>query len=312
MLVGSLVVLLQLHSRSDRNLASAVRDLIEQPFGLIVLALFALVLATMITQAFEFEIIRLLEGYWGNSVALRPLARVLIGRQHRAFDRRIEQRDTLTLKAFRSAKLIERGILAGEKRYLVDLIEKELEGDSSTARKGWRARRIAREAARFDWRPYAAAQLVRRLDAVEAAIAEYPEPHRLLPTRLGNILRASEDARLGAGETELEGAVIRRWESLPDSLQQEHDQYRTRLDMYCSLVFVYGVLAVISPLLLTRGQEYAWWTAGTSVGYLAMSYVSYSAAIASARGYGVILRIIADVSEGLDQSGSRLSWRRTL
>jgi hypothetical protein len=313
MLVGSLVVLLQLHAQDDRNLVSAVRKLIEQPFGLIVLALSALVLATLITQAFEFEVIRVLEGYWGNGLALRPLAWAMTRRQRRGFDRLTRQRDTLTLKAFNSARLIEEGIIPAEKRYIVDLIEKELRGNTGVAPKGWRTRRMALEVARFDWRPYAAAQLMRRLDAVEAALEEYPELHRFLPTRLGNILRSAEDARLGAGESELEGAVIRRWEGLPSSLQQEHDQYRTRLDMYCSLVFVYGLLAAISPLLLTRGHEYVWWTAGTSVAYVVMSYVSYAAAIASARGYGVILRIIADAADGIEQAKApRLPWRQNL
>lgn len=67
MLVGSSAVLLQLHARPDRNLALATNHLIAKPLGVIVLLLFALVLATMVTQAFEFEVIRLLEGYWGNS-----------------------------------------------------------------------------------------------------------------------------------------------------------------------------------------------------------------------------------------------------
>ena len=60
------------------------------------------------------------------------------------------------------------------------------------------------------------------------------------------------------------------------------------------LVFVFFVLAIISPLIIAFGSGF--WTSSVSVSlvYLAMSFVSYTAAVASARGYGTSLRAIAE------------------
>ena len=72
MLVGSLAVLLQLRTQQNRNLVEAATGLVNRPLGLLILLLFALILATMVTQAFEFEVIRLLEGYWVTASSPRP------------------------------------------------------------------------------------------------------------------------------------------------------------------------------------------------------------------------------------------------
>ena len=43
-------------------------------------------------------------------------------------------------------------------------------------------------------------------DITKLKLAEYPRPHRVLPTRLGNVMRAAEDqVVLGSGE-DLEGS----------------------------------------------------------------------------------------------------------
>ena len=52
------------------NLADAVKALSSNPLGLAVVLAFALVLASIITQAFEFEAIRLLEGYLDTEASL--------------------------------------------------------------------------------------------------------------------------------------------------------------------------------------------------------------------------------------------------
>jgi hypothetical protein len=297
MLVGSLSVLLQLHAQRNRDVAEAATKLVNRPLGLLVVLLFAIVLATMITQAFEFEVIRLLEGYWGNSPATRGILHLSVNRQQRKFYRLLRERDELTLRAFRETKLIENGIVSANKRYIVDLIEDDLANGGAEAH-GWRDRRRAREAQKYKekWRQFAPANLMSRLEAVESRIYEYPRPYRILPTKLGNVIRAAEDSIFINQGDSLESFVIRQWDEMPSGLRKEHDQYRGRLDLYCTLMFVFLILAIIAPPLITLGPRYLIATIATPVSYLFLSFVSYSAAIASARGYATALKAIAEMN----------------
>jgi hypothetical protein len=301
MLVGSLAVLLQLRAEPDRDVVKAVTRLASEPLGLLILLLFALVLATIITQAFEFEVIRLLEGYWGDSLVAKSISRPFVARQRYKLNQLPRRRAELMLRAFRRTKpfLREHNIMPINKEYLVFLIEEDLKARVERRKVRlpveWSAKKAKKrtdEADSFNWKQFAPADLMGRVDAVEAQIDEYPRPHRLLPTKLGNVLRAVEDDIATRGE-ELESFVISRWDETPRALQKEHDQYRTRLDMYCMLVFVFFVLAIFSPIIITDGSRYLPGTVATSIAYLFMSCVSYSAAVASARGYGTALRAIA-------------------
>ena len=131
------------------------------------------------------------------------------------------------------------------------------------------------------------------------------EPYRLLPTKLGNVLRAAEDSLPAVQGDELESFVLRRWDQTPRALQREHDEYRTRLDLYCMLVFIFFVLAILAPPLMTRGSSYVAATLATSFAYLVMAFVSYGAAVASARGYSTALKAIAN----RDNSAKNRRWR---
>jgi hypothetical protein len=297
MLVGSLAVLLQLHADPSRNLAKAITSLTEKPLGLLIVLLFALVLATMITQAFEFDVIRLLEGYWGHNIVADSISRPFVHHQQHRLDRLRDLRDELTLRAFRSTQLIKKDLIPARKQYIVTLIEQNLNGTLGSPDASWRGKRRLREALKFDWRPFASAEIMRRLDSVESQIEEYPRDHRLMPTRLGNVLRAAEDAISTDDGEDLEGFVIRHWDETPENLRKEHDQYRSRLDMYCTLVLVLLALFALAPLFISRGSQYAFATGATSAGYLILSFVSYAAAIASARGYVTVLKTIAEHCE---------------
>jgi hypothetical protein len=318
MLVGSLSVLLQLHEQPNRDVARAVVNLVNRPLGLLVLLLFALVLATIVTQAFEFEVIRLLEGYWGNSLAARGISYVFVSAKQRKIIKLADKRDNLTLRAFYKAKLLEDGIVASEQKYIVTLLENELGGKQCDPLKGWRAKRRTEEALSFQWEEHAPAHLISQIRAIKDQIADYPEQPRMLPTKLGNVIRATEDSLKSVKDGELEQFVILHWDETPDALRKEHDQYRTRLDLYCMLVFVFFVLAIVSPLLLTHGPRYIIAAAVTSAAYLIMSFVSYAAAIASARGYGSALKGIEEIvsteeaesGKSKNGNGARLGRKR--
>jgi hypothetical protein len=296
MLIGSLAVLLQLRAQHNRHLVQAVTTLVNRPLGLLILLLLAIILATIVTQAFEFEVIRLLEGYWGDSFITKRASRFFVGRQLRKQRHLEEKRDELKLQAFRTTKpkLLERKIISRNKAYIVGLIEDELSNHQNETPTGWRAKRRLREAENFDWEQYAPADLMGRLDAVETQLDEFPDDYRVLPTKLGNVIRAIEDSISLPPEEDLENFVVRRWGETSNALRQQHDQYRTRLDLYCMLVFVFLVLSILSPLLISLGPRNLPSTIGTSLAYLVMSFVSYTAAIASARGYGSAIKAIAE------------------
>ena len=63
-LTVSVAALLQFRSMRSANLLDAVRQLTKNPFQVLVITIPLLVIATMVTQAFSFEAIRILEGYW--------------------------------------------------------------------------------------------------------------------------------------------------------------------------------------------------------------------------------------------------------
>ena len=201
---------------------------------------------------------------------------------------------------------MSRNLVPPEKGYIVEIIRANLEDQPSALAKGWLGKRRAREAEAFDWQPFAPADLMHQIEAVEATIDEYPASHRVLPTKLGNTLRAVEEVLPLGEEDDLEGAVIRRWSETSDAVQKEHDQYRTRLDMYCTLVFVFVALALLGPLLLPHGPGYAKAATLTSLASLFLALVSYRAAIASARGYTTVLRtiIVARVESGTRRGAS--------
>jgi len=309
MLVGNMAVLVQLHSQKNRNLAEALATLTEKPLGVVIVLVSALVLTTMVTQAFEFELIRFFEGYWGGRWLSSVAALALVARQRRKRDNVVRKRDKMELRAFRSTRLIERKRLPCEKQYIVELIEEDLTGQPSSVGTGWRDRKKRREAATYEWVPQASPELMRRLEAFRSQLGDFPRDHRILPTTLGNTLRTAEDALpLGPGES-LESYVLRRWDHVSSALRLEHDQHRIRLDMYCTLVFVFAMLTAVAPALIARGHRYILFTIGVSAGYLLLSFVSYAAAVASARGYGTVLKAFAEVDEPIVMPRHRLLRR---
>jgi hypothetical protein len=142
----------------------------------------------------------------------------------------------------------------------------------------------------LNWRALATAADLYRLDTLHGRLTHWPKPHRVLPTLLGNTLRAAEDAlELDAG-VNLESYVVRHLDDMPAALRREHDNYRGRLDLYCSLVVVFCLL-IPAPLILW-GISPTWVLATACGGAAGLAALAYRAAVASARGYGAALREI--------------------
>jgi hypothetical protein len=129
----------------------------------------------------------------------------------------------------------------------------------------------------------------------------YPEAHRILPTMLGNTLRAAEDQLAGSAESEdVQGYVLRHGDRIIGSLADQQSGVRARLDMYCTLAFTFIVLAVT---VMTRSIMSRHWAPAIQwIGlYSLFALISYRAAIATARHYGTVL---AEISRQVSASTS--------
>jgi hypothetical protein len=288
MLVANTAVLFQMAAHHNMDLPSALRSLTAKPVGTLVLVLFALVLATLVMQAFEFELIRLVEGYVDPRTAIvAALVRVRIRRHARARDRVVERLRTVTRRALEEAARTapsDPEITEFLQIITADLLHTPLPAPEPPA-----ARRD--QAHSLPWRQYVDSALLYQLDALDSRLGGWPASHRIMPTTLGNTLRSAEDQlTLGQGDS-LESFVIRHLDRLPPALRRNHREYRTRLDLYCSLMIVCYLLALTSIVTLA-GYGPAWTVSLVAATYIGLACVSYLAAIASARGYGLILREI--------------------
>ncbi len=286
MLVGNVALLLQLSTEGSYNVAQAVKGLAGKPLGTVIILVFSLILATTVTQAFEFEVIRFLEGYFDSANRLIQVVMAARIRRHEGKQRRLEDKLREATKVARKAAVERmRGFPAYDSKILDYLADDTASNDEGPDYE------VSEKANETDWKPHASASALYRIDSTIARLKSYPEKSRLLPTRLGNVLRATEDnIDLEEGEN-VEGYVVRNYDQLSAALKSQHKDYRTRLDMYCCLVLVFSILAVASFATLVRVNP-LWGTGVAVLVYVSMACLSYEAAIATARTYGLILQEI--------------------
>jgi hypothetical protein len=117
------------------------------------------------------------------------------------------------------------------------------------------------------------------------------DPAALLPTRLGNVLRAAESR---AGEPYGLDAVVawpRLYPLLSDSVRAVVDDQRDGLDLAARFCAVFAAAAAVSAgLLLTAG----WWLL-VPAACLALAWLSYRGAVAAAVAYGEGIRAAIDL-----------------
>jgi hypothetical protein len=287
--VGNAALLLALHGKKSLDVVGAVKNLIALNWGILVVLLFALVITAVITQAFEFETIRLMEGYVNtrSGALLRPV----LHRIHRHQTKRA-QLETSIVRARRTA------IANARRRAMED--EVATEGDLRSLEVyeylifnktiPEQLRPYVAAANEFEWTERADAADLYVLDALEARFSSYPAAHRVLPTRLGNVLRAAEDTVLLDDDEDLEGFILRHNDLLPATIRSEHAEYRSRLEMYCGLALIFVALAGLAGGSLWGYTDEWGWRVLTPAVYMALTWVSYQAAVASASGYGQALR----------------------
>jgi hypothetical protein len=143
---------------------------------------------------------------------------------------------------------------------------------------------------RLNWRDWCDAWRVATIDHLSNEEDAYPpDTHRILPTRLGNLIRATEDQLDHTGD-DVQGFALRRYAMAPRLVQLEHDKFRNRLEMYCTLVFVSAALIVLTPITLLGSGVDSVAVAIMAGSFAALGEASYLAAIASAGGYCSALR----------------------
>ncbi len=120
--------------------------------------------------------------------------------------------------------------------------------------------------------------------------ARYPG-ESLLPTSLGNVLRAAESS---AGRLYGLDAVVlwpRLYPLVDDTQRAVVEDRRDQLDLAARLCVTLGAVAVVTAALLWRYP--LWWLA--PVAALALSLVAYRSAVAAALAYGDALHVTFDL-----------------
>jgi hypothetical protein len=118
----------------------------------------------------------------------------------------------------------------------------------------------------------------------------------VLPTRLGNTLRAAESY---PGDSERWGLDAPFWWSrlyliIPDSAREQVDEARTSMDQMVLLSWLSGMFAAAAIVFGITGLRLAVWTS-CAAGALALCWLSYRAAVASAAVFGDLVRSCFDL-----------------
>jgi hypothetical protein len=279
-LSASLALLLQFRADKSVDLLRGVRALTADPVRVLVLIVPVLVLSTVVTQAFSFEAIRTLEGYWHRR-GVASLARTLM------IKRQVHRARSLAKRRQRACEIAyytaePRMLRKGVSPALVNAMKAqalELEDPAPLTDEEMT------ELEMRNWESWCNAWEIAKIEHLRDAEGDYPlEPHRILPTKLGNLIRATED-QLKNTEDDVQGFALRRYAGTPRLIRAEHDKFRSRLEMYCTLVFVSGSLLILTPTILFRAQIGIFPIITISACFGVLSQASYLAAIASARGY---------------------------
>ncbi|MDQ6947949.1 MAG: hypothetical protein M3256_17200 [Actinomycetota bacterium] len=291
-LVGVAVVLSEL-SREQGSVTKAISAISHTGFAAIALLVAAVVVATMFTQAFEFEAIRILEGYWPHSGPSGCLSR-------RRCQRHVEKRDSLAGK--RDASLLaalhstrEALTTKGHGTWVYDALVAFVTIQPMIAGTPAAAIRNAVELLP-GWKSLADPIRVQKFEGLDRRLKEYPElRYRILPTRLGNVMRAVEDPIYDPAEGRLENYALRVFDQLPRAIAQNFQEERRNLDLYCGLVFVLTgaiVPSIVVGFFFDRQNRVA--AVAVSAFLVALTYVSYRAALASGRRFAVALLAISE------------------
>lgn len=279
--VAGVTTLLQFRRAGSVSVSDALHGL--DSFQALIPMIALLIATLVITRAFSFETIRTLEGYWRRR-GIAGLLRTLMIRKHvRKKEVIIKRRRKASQEALDAAR--PRMLSSGVPISIVNAFEAQVLGRKPPTLSGEDRKRFAR----MNWRSSCDAWRLARVDHLLTKEMAYPTNSRILPTRLGNLIRATEDRLQNTGG-ELEAFALRRHHGVPYRVQSQHDQFRNRLEMYCTLVFVSASLVILTPAVLFRSGIDLISIGIISGIFAACGVVSYLASLASAAGYCITLK----------------------
>lgn len=288
--LGSVLSGSRRHLTPPAAIGQALQAIAQVSIGGALLLIAAVVVLTMLTQAFSFEAIRRLEGYWGTKRPIEWFAQRRCEHHRNVRKRLLDRHKALTKDAWHHARDEMEGDLDP---HVISALGARLLRHPRRVTLSEEQERTLNET---DWRDHAPREDLRRLLNVETRLRDYPREDRILPTRLGNVLRRYEDK---TGVEELESFVQKVFDELPFSLQVEHDEQRTRLDLYGSMVFV---VLVATAIAVARFAPHHWaYALGSIVIGLVSTALMYYAGIAAARGYGGVLVLISSYAPEEDK-----------
>jgi hypothetical protein len=279
----SVTVLAKFQGRGDINLAAVISDVSKNWVTVLVWTTPVLLLSVLVIQASSFAAIQFLEGY-GAARGLGRWCRTGLIRWQAGRLERLERRiGRIRRRAFDDS--VDRW--KGEVPEVVMALRAAAYGLGEMKLNEEHEKRLGK----LKWETECAPWRMARLAEMEERVKEFPAPHRLLPTRLGNVMRATEDGLTHARGDVSQFALRRRSLILP-RVQVQHDQFRARLDMYATLSVVSALLVVLSVILLVWGDVDWQQVALVAAMFAAFAVLAYRAAAATARGYCTILRVM--------------------
>jgi hypothetical protein len=242
--------------------------------GRIVALVVAALLLGLVLHPFQFSMTQLLEGYWGRSRIGLGLARWRIMHYRRV------------------VRALDAAASSAENKWVV-----AVEGDRTTQDRLDREDPQVRQdknAVHLDMEsgdPMLADYL--RAQAARVALRRYPEEwRRMMPTRLGNVLRHYEDK---AGQ-QYGLSIVRIAPHLNLVALKEHREYvddcRKGLDLGVRLCVLFGFATALSVGLLIR--DGAWLL--LALAPYCVSYLAYRGATSSAHAYGTALSTLVDLN----------------
>lgn len=228
--------------------SEAIPDLNAITGGGAVLFVLGVLMLGVVLSPFQVGLVRLLEGYWGDSRLAVRLTDMGVEVQRR--------RLAATLAAL---EIGTAGVSGGSL---------ELQARSERARR----------------------QAIAKAVSAARKRGRFPDEALLLPTSLGNVLRAAETT---AGERYGLGTVTlfpRLRQVLSPRLDSSLAQLLTQLDTSAALCISFAISAGFSAPLVTQG-----WLALLPVGFLALSVLSYRGAESAAAYHGRLLDVAFDL-----------------
>lgn len=258
------------------------------------------VVLTLFTQAFEFDAIRALEGYWRRTGLIGRFTAWRCRRHRSRKSRLAGTRSRLATEAVRSAR---EGLREheGAGNGVMDALESIIALKPQIKSTSDVDIDAAFELTPKKWKRYADPGVLAEHQAVGLRLDEYPKDgYRVLPTTLGNVIRAAEDQIKPKPGRRLETYVMHVRDEAPATLVRNYDEQRRRLDLYCGLVFVFA-LAVPAATGIALSFPPRPELVAVGIGSIALMAVgviaSYRAALSTARKFGLVLLALRDHEE---------------